>query len=468
MAKHSVKVVVAARDDASRKFKTIGKAGQGMGRMLKTAIAGAVAYMGVRQIISFAKESIAAFARQELAVRELKQALDNLNKGYKIKDMEDFASEIQKVTIFGDEATLEVMKLGATIGQLGGEQLKAATIAAIGLSKSLGMDLKAAMLLVGKAATGETGTFSKYGVVFDKAMTKQERYAEVLKLGVKGFAIAEAATETYSGRVQQLSNTWGDYKESFGKAIVSFPQLNRWLKITQVYIENFRLVVNKMHTTVALGMVKLYENFKHGFVVSLEYLKWFGRNFFNIWVDLANGLKAVITNMAINIGRFAKAILGFIRGEGFNFEWQGLLTGFESTLTELPEIAKRKASDLEKALQTELDDINLELAGKIEEKIAGAAFDAAEIVAKAALPDIKGAMKTAAKGKTPGRLEAKEYRFISMTLAHQDPQKVVAKNTSAMVKLLSRQLKVAELQSKNFAAVDRVRQSKTIHVTNFR
>lgn len=465
MAKHSVQVVVAAKDQASRKFRTIGKAGQGMGRMLKTAIAGAVAYMGVRQIISFSKESVEAFARQELAIRELKQALDNLGAGSQIEDMKKFAAEIQKVTTYGDEATMEVMKLGATIGGLAGDQLKAATTAAIGFSKMLNIDLKAAMLLIGKAATGEASSFSRYGIVFEEGMTKAQKYAEVLKRGAEGFKIAQAETDTYAGKVKQLSNTWGDFKESIGKTIATSPRLLKFLQVTQVYIENFRLVMDKVHTTVALAMVKTYENFKHGFMVSWEYLKWFGKNFFNIWVDIASGLKTVITNMAINLGRFFKAMWGWLKGEGFDFKWQGLLDGFESTLTELPQIAARKASDLENALQTELDDINLELAGKIEEKIAGAAFDAAKVIAEAAMPDFKEKIKVA-KAKGPGKLEAKEYRFLSMSLAKQDPTREVANNTSTMVKILNRHLQVTELQRKAIEKVMNVKASKAIRITS--
>lgn len=199
---------------ARKQVSSFGSSVKQIGGMLAGAF-------GAYKLIGFARDSIEAFFRQERAINQLGAALELAGvKGRKAtREMEEFAAEIQKQTTIGDEAAIEIMTLGASIGKLTGEQLKRATIAAIGLSKAFGMDLNAAMRLVARAAVGDTATLKRYGIVLDTTKDKQGQFNDLLEIGASKFRLATAETETAAGRVEQLANKWGDAKEKIGAAI---------------------------------------------------------------------------------------------------------------------------------------------------------------------------------------------------------------------------------------------------------
>ena len=76
MAKHSVNVLIKARDEASKKFKTIGLSAVNMGSMLKKAAAAVAFYFGARAIKNYLQASLAAYAEQEKSTTKLAQALE--------------------------------------------------------------------------------------------------------------------------------------------------------------------------------------------------------------------------------------------------------------------------------------------------------------------------------------------------------------------------------------------------------
>ncbi len=222
MVKQDVQVLIKARDQASAAFRKTGKSVTGLTSTLKKAAAAAATYFGARALARFARSSLEAYAAQEAAVNHLDAALKILGKSGEdtMADMQKFASSIQEVTTVGDEAVLELMALGSSMGKLSGEALKDATKAAIGLSKAFGMDAVAAMRLVARAAQGDTSSLSRYGIKLDATLSIQEKFNAVLKIGASNFVLAEAETETFAGQMKQLSNSLGDLTEKVGEALV--------------------------------------------------------------------------------------------------------------------------------------------------------------------------------------------------------------------------------------------------------
>ena len=221
MATHSVNVLVKARDEASKKFGVIGKSAGSMSSMLKKAAVAAAAYFSARAIKGFLTESLELYGRQDRAVRGLSDALNLLGKGGAdaMRDMQQFASSIQKVTIYGDEAVLELMKMGASMGKLSGKELQDATKAAIGLAAAYKIDVTAAMRLVARARVGDTASLKRYGIVLGEGLTAQEKFNRILQIGARNFKLAEGETRTYSGAILQAKNAVGDLKEIIGKAL---------------------------------------------------------------------------------------------------------------------------------------------------------------------------------------------------------------------------------------------------------
>ena len=234
MAKHDVNITIKARDQASKIMGKTVKSTDRLTSALKRAAVAAGAYFGARAIKNFVAKSLELYGIQEAAVNDLSAALGLLgkNSAETMSDMKKFASGIQKVTIYGDEAVLGLMSLGASMGKLSGEQLKDTTKAALGLNKAFDMkDPVAAMRLLARAAQGDTGSLSRYGIKVDATLSKQEKFNAVLAIGANAFKLAEAETNTYVGAMKQMSDALGDVKEKVGEALAPvFVDLSKTIK----------------------------------------------------------------------------------------------------------------------------------------------------------------------------------------------------------------------------------------------
>jgi len=187
---------------------------------IAAVIAGVVIVM--RQLIKFAKESITAFAREEKSIKTLNQALINSGKytSETSKELRKFASELQNVTTFGNEAINEVMALIQPLAKLNTEGLKQVTQATLDLSVGMGIDLKAAASLMGKTLGSSTNALARYGIEVEGAVGSSDRLDGLLEnINEKFGGFAQAQVQTYSGRVAQLKNLFGDLQEGVGGLI---------------------------------------------------------------------------------------------------------------------------------------------------------------------------------------------------------------------------------------------------------
>lgn len=123
----------------------------------------------------------------------------------------------------------------------------------------------------------------------------------------------------------------------------------------QTAIQNFADVAMIAIETFALAFVKAFNVVVYQLTeVVPAYLAWFGRNWKEIFRDVAVFVGTVFTNMGKNIYNFFSAVMGWFRGEGFDFQWTGLTEGFEATAEELPKIAKRVKGEIEENLEKDI------------------------------------------------------------------------------------------------------------------
>lgn len=208
---------------------------------------------------------------QEKAERELTAALEGTGQATdaNIARLKAFATSIQRVTTFGDETILSITALGLNMG-IAADQVGAAVKASIGLSKAFRIDLQASMILVARANKGQTETLTRYGIQLDKTGTKQEQFAELLRLGADKFALAEAEADTFRGQLKQLGDNIGDLGQAIGKAFL--PKLTEMVTkmkeatplIEQWALQNQALIATTAGVTlgtagVAFGLSKLIE-----------------------------------------------------------------------------------------------------------------------------------------------------------------------------------------------------------------
>ena len=184
-------------------------------------LAGVASFAG---LVRGALGAVRSFQAQEKAVASLNATLrltgqfsDELSSG-----IQQTASAIQAVTVFGDETLVQA---SATIGQLAttlsGRELADAQRAVVGLAAAFDMDLASAAQLLGKAVGSTTNALRRYGVEVDTSASESQKLAQILGQTGGFFALAEAQANTSSGALKQLANAWDDLQEAIGGVLVS-------------------------------------------------------------------------------------------------------------------------------------------------------------------------------------------------------------------------------------------------------
>ncbi len=159
--------------------------------------------------------NVEAFGKQQDSV----QRLASVFGGEGATSLADYASELQKVTTFGDE------NINAAMAQMGAfgastEQTKSLTKATLDLSAGMGIDLNTAALLVAKSFGTSTNALGRYGVELDSSMTKEEKVAAITaKVEERYGGLAKQLAQTTSGQLAQARNAFGDLGENIGAVL---------------------------------------------------------------------------------------------------------------------------------------------------------------------------------------------------------------------------------------------------------
>ena len=228
--KYNIEIELKAQlDEATKAIETLKQIEKASGDLSKSISSTAtivngfymeLGAMGARfatQLPAALFKSIEAFGRQEMAVQKLSAAVrsNGGNVSEVLPIMRQFASEIQRITTYGDEQVLAMQAMASSMG-VSSDQMQGVIHSAIGLSTALGMDVMTAVKAASAAVQGKTGALQEYIPALSKCKTEEEKLAEVQKLSASGFAQAKAEAETTSGRLKQCANAWGDLAETAG------------------------------------------------------------------------------------------------------------------------------------------------------------------------------------------------------------------------------------------------------------
>ncbi len=199
----------------------------------------------ITKVASFFKETVKLYGIQEQAEKKLADSIaatggevDKLLPRYK-----KLASEIQSVTTVGDEVTLGLIALGKQMG-ISDAKMEEATKGAIGLSKAFGIDLNTSMKMVAAGIQGDTTLLNRYIPQLRFATTQAEKMSIMNEAMANGWVVATGEAETFTGKMQQLSNTMGDIKENIGGVIAEtmtepLKDLSAWVSENQEGIVTF-------------------------------------------------------------------------------------------------------------------------------------------------------------------------------------------------------------------------------------
>lgn len=179
-------------------------------------------FAGIRVAWNVMKDLTAAYGKQEEAEYRLTAALKQ--KGIftqqELERSKRFASEMQQLTKYGDEQILAVQRLVIQYG-IWGTQNDKVIKASADLASGLGMDLQSATELVTKTINSSMNAMSRYGISVTGAVGSVERLDSVIGGIQSKFAgSAQAEAETYTGKVTQMKNAFGDLEEVLGSKLV--------------------------------------------------------------------------------------------------------------------------------------------------------------------------------------------------------------------------------------------------------
>jgi hypothetical protein len=220
--------------DATAKMQAFGTKMTDIGQTMSTRL--------TLPIVAMGGAMVKAFTVQEDAVARMTAALkaNGGQAGITSQEIQSMASSLQKVTTFGDEATISASALLLTFHQVRNEMGKGNDIfnrtikASQDLASALGMDLRSATMQLAKAlenpitgmgALGRSGTqFTEQQKEMIKALVAsgnqlkaQAMILDVVEGQYKG--TAEAMRKTTSGTIKGAMDELGDTMEQFGQII---------------------------------------------------------------------------------------------------------------------------------------------------------------------------------------------------------------------------------------------------------
>jgi len=207
-----------------KKFgKNVTKAGQNLSRNLTLPI------------LALGAASIKAFDEQAKAEQKLLTSL---------KGREDIqqrlieqAKELQKTTLFGDEATIAAQSMLAMMGLTEEEVVKLIPLIQ-DFATAKGMDLVTAADLVAKSMGSSTNALSRYGIEITGAVGSSERLeTAVNQLTEKFEGQAEAAAKVGAGPLIQIGNQLGDIAEELGQRLM--PYVTKFVDYLKTLISKF-------------------------------------------------------------------------------------------------------------------------------------------------------------------------------------------------------------------------------------
>lgn len=232
--------------ESKKSLANVQKNFQDTGNKLKGFVAG---FLTVGALVGVFRSVVRATAESEKASQNLESALRGTRgaTAETASQLKAYAEELQRTTIFEDDAIVSAQALLATFRNISANEIPRAVKAAADLSAAFGRDLKSSAELVGRALndpTKATRSLREAHVALSPALQKTikelvetGRTAEAQNIVLQEFertvgGRAVDATKTLGGALAQLKNAFGNLLEAGGTddAVASINQLTEVLQ----------------------------------------------------------------------------------------------------------------------------------------------------------------------------------------------------------------------------------------------
>ena len=207
-----------------------------LGSMKKMALGLGSAFLGLatlNKLGTFLSESIDLFQVQETAVNSLNVALGRNSTG-----LQEYASQLQKVTSYGDEAIIGAEALISAFVK-DEDQIKKITKATLDYAYANKTDLQSSAQLITRTFASSTNALQRYGIEVEGVAGTSERLDSILgSLNDKFGGQAEGALNTYTGKITNLKNEMSDMQEGIGEKLIPVVyEFTKALRDTLVWFE---------------------------------------------------------------------------------------------------------------------------------------------------------------------------------------------------------------------------------------
>ena len=218
-------------------------------------------------VIKFAKnvskainECTEAYKGQVIAERALNTAIENnpFITGESSKALLQFATDMQKVTNYGDEELIPMMTNLVSLGRTESEVMQIMSVA-MDMSAGMGISLDSAITQLNATLNGNIGRLGQQNAEL-KGLTEEElkqgKAVDILGKKFKGFASATADTS------KQLKNIKGDFKEVIGQ--FTLPSSDMWNRFWAGFYQSGIDVINRFNDYLDTQIIgkKILDNLK--------------------------------------------------------------------------------------------------------------------------------------------------------------------------------------------------------------
>ncbi len=273
-----------------------------------------VAAFSLAKIAGFFKDSLDAYATNELAVTRLVAALNNQGTASQkaVDDLTGMAHALQELTGTSKNEIIASETLLTTFG-VTVDMMPKVIQTILDLAAATGIDLQRATLLVGKAFEGNTSMLSRYGIIISKHIETSNRFAVVMDAVNQRFGgAAQAQADTYTGRLNIMEQRFNDLKEAIGKllegpagglvkwlsdAIQSFTGFIGEVSNTKSFLDGLALVIGNIVITAFENLAKIFVAFNTVLLQVLSTLPLIGSKFQGL-IASSQSMNTTITQQA--------------------------------------------------------------------------------------------------------------------------------------------------------------------------
>ena len=171
-----------------------------------------------------------AYGKQDDVERKLAAASKNnpYINGTGVRGLIAYASELQNVSRFGDEAIIDQQSFLVALGH-SEETIRAVTLAAVEFASTGQVNLETAFKQMNQTLSGSTGRLGLMIPALKELTVEELKAGDGLQVIIDKFqGMKEASVEGFAGIKIQMQNTFGDIKEDIGEVFANLFDTAGW------------------------------------------------------------------------------------------------------------------------------------------------------------------------------------------------------------------------------------------------